>query len=239
MLGQTGVDYDFIFIDWIMPGLSGEALIRAIRALAFSKPPLLVIVSAHDINQIHELCQQHYVEYFLPKPVLPKDLEQFLRQSGLRDSPVSQPPLTGRQPLESMRILVVEDNPINQLIASEILSQYGALVDCADNGKEGVDKITASFADKPYHAVLMDIQMPVMDGYEATRIVRDQFRDRNLPIIALTANAMLEEKEHCLTVGMNAHITKPFQPEDLLQTLVSFRNRPILQPDPSLHLTAT
>lgn len=235
-LGQADAAYDFVFTDWIMPGLSGEGLIRAIRALELVKPPVLVVVSAHDINQIHELCQQQYVEYFLPKPVLPKDLEQFLKQSSLRDSALPQPVLAERPPLEDMRILVVEDNPINQLIASEILSQYGAQVDCADNGKEGVEKITASLADNPYHAVLMDIQMPVMDGYEATRIVRHQFCNRSLPIIALTANAMLEEKEHCMAVGMNAHITKPFQPEELLQTLVSFRDRPL--PQPSLHLTA-
>lgn len=126
---------------------------------------------------------------------------------------------TSSAPLAGMRILVVEDNPINQLIASEILTQYGATVTCADNGKEGVEKVMACPLNQPYDAVLMDIQMPVMDGYEAARTIRSYARFAQMPIIALTANAMLEEKEHCLAVGMNAHVAKPFQPEALLQVL--------------------
>ena len=121
--------------------------------------------------------------------------------------------------LEGMRILVVEDNPINQLIASEILTQFGANVDCADNGQEGVDMINAS-TEQHYDAVLMDIQMPIMDGYEAARTLRANPRHAHLPIIALTANVMAEEREHCMAVGMNAHVAKPFQPEALLHTLL-------------------
>jgi len=122
-------------------------------------------------------------------------------------------------PLHHQRILVVEDNPINQLIASEILTQYGAIVECADNGRDGVNKIFATLPPA-YDAVLMDIQMPVMDGYEAARLIRADARYATMPIIALTANAMREEKARCLAVGMNAHVAKPFEPSALLQTLM-------------------
>ena len=127
--------------------------------------------------------------------------------------------LTVGTPLRHKRILVVEDNPINQLIASEILTQYGAIVECADNGWDGVSKIFATLPPA-YDAVLMDIQMPVMDGYEAARLIRADARYAAMPIVALTANAMREEKERCLAVGMNAHVAKPFEPNALLQTLM-------------------
>jgi CheY-like chemotaxis protein len=121
--------------------------------------------------------------------------------------------------LKGKRVLIVEDNPINQIIAKEILLQQGVIVDCAMNGQEGLDKLTSTTDDTLYHAILMDIQMPVMDGYAATEQLRAQTRFCNLPIIALTANVMPEDKERCLRVGMNAHIAKPFKPDELLQTL--------------------
>lgn len=133
-------------------------------------------------------------------------------------APEATPPVVAL-PLRDKRILVVEDNPINQLIAYEILTQYGAIVECADNGREGVDKIFAS-ASLAYDLVLMDIQMPLMDGYEAARMVRTDARYAAMPIIALTANAMHEERERCLAVGMNAHVAKPFEPNALLGTLM-------------------
>ncbi len=133
-------------------------------------------------------------------------------------------PILNTDSLRGYRILVVEDNPINQLIALEILTQYGADVDCADNGQEGVNMINNASEDKSYHAILMDLQMPVMDGYEATRTLRSQPRYNNLPIIALTANVMAEEKDHCRAAGMNAHVAKPFQPEALVRTLATLLN---------------
>ncbi len=126
-----------------------------------------------------------------------------------------------RYQLQGKRVLIIEDNPINQLIAKEILSQQGVIIDCAMNGQEGVEKLTATTDDTLYHAILMDIQMPIMDGYAATQVLRAQTRFCNLPIIALTANALPEEKARCLQVGMNAHIAKPFKPDDLLSTLTA------------------
>ncbi|MGB5599114.1 MAG: response regulator, partial [Thiothrix litoralis] len=221
MLQQPGVVYDLVFTDWVMPGISSEALVTAIKALPLATPPLIVVVSAYDLEQIHQLYGQQHIDHFLPKPVLPKDLYKLLNQSSSEERAVSTLAGDVAVSLRGKRILVVEDNPINQLIASEIHSQYGAMIDCADNGQEGVEKILAA-REQPYHAVLMDIQMPVMDGYEATRMVRSHAYFATLPIIALTANAMLEEKERCLAAGMNAHVTKPFEPEALLQTLMGF-----------------
>jgi len=123
--------------------------------------------------------------------------------------------------LAGMRVLLVEDNAFNQQIASEMLTYQGARVDIAGNGQEALDLIHAE-ADNQYHAVLMDIQMPIMDGYEATRRLRAHPRHASLPIIAMTAHAMVAEKERCLAAGMNAHMAKPFVPEDLFRNLAAY-----------------
>ncbi len=128
--------------------------------------------------------------------------------------------------LQGMRVLLVEDNQVNQEIAAEILAYHGAEVDLAQDGKEALDTLAAK-PDDYYHAVLMDIQMPVMDGYEATGKLRAQSRYASLPIIAMTAHAMVEEQERCAALGMNAHVAKPFKMEELLATLSAFR--PTLQ----------
>ncbi|MEZ5451374.1 MAG: response regulator [Thiothrix sp.] len=217
---RQGGAIDLIFTDWMMPGLRGEKLMTAFRELPQAQQASIVVVSAYDNSEIHELCSQQQVDYFLSKPVLPRDMEKFLRQRGKRNHAKTPTAEDAASPLKGLRILVVEDNPINQLIASEMLTQFGAQVDVADNGQEGVDKITANPDDTSFDVVLMDIQMPLMDGYAATRTIRKLPCFRELPIIALTANAMLEEKEHCLRAGMNAHVAKPFQPEELLQTVL-------------------
>jgi CheY-like chemotaxis protein len=130
---------------------------------------------------------------------------------------------------------VVEDNEVNQMIASEMLSTFGIQVDIANNGQEAIDIINLK-TDDYYHVVLMDIQMPVMDGYEATYLLRSQDRYASLPIVAMTAHAMLEEKQRCKSAGMNDHIAKPFELEFLLQTLsVYYTNHaPSLSLQPSL-----
>ena len=119
-----------------------------------------------------------------------------------------------------MKILLVEDNDINAEIAKMVLSQKGAEVDRAENGQVGFDQIRAK-GEGYYDAVLMDIQMPVMNGYEATEAIRSLPGDycRNLPIIAMSANAYEEDVRTCLDIGMNAHIAKPFQPEQLYKLL--------------------
>ena len=217
--------YDLIFIDWIMPGMDGEELIAAIRTLPDSLQPVIAVVSAYDLERIHELCEEQGICHFLPKPVLPKDLrlmiEEARQEPGATDTIHIQPTSDSSHRLQGMRILLVEDNVVNQQIAAEMLDYHNILVDIANNGQEALDMINAK-AENWYHAVLMDIQMPVMDGYEATRLLRAQHRHATLPIIAMTAHAMVEEKERCKGVGMNAHVAKPFELENLLQTLAPY-----------------
>ena len=122
--------------------------------------------------------------------------------------------------LDRTRLLLVEDDSINQQIAGEILRRAGATVDITSNGREAVEMVTASYPGAPYHAVLMDLQMPEMDGYDATRAIRADPASTDLPIIAMTAQAMVEERRHCLDVGMNDHVAKPVDPDRLVGTLV-------------------
>ena len=124
--------------------------------------------------------------------------------------------------LNGFRVLLAEDNAINQQIAVELLEGVGASVDVADNGREAVEKLLASAGDLPYDAVLMDLQMPEMDGYQATARIRAEPRLADLPIVAMTAHAMAEERDRCLAAGMHAHITKPIDPELLYRTLMQF-----------------
>jgi len=222
LLTRDNAAYDIIFIDWIMPGMGGEELIDAIRALPVFRQPVIAVVSAYDQERIHELCDEQKACHFLRKPLLPMDLRRMIEEPWLGHSIHSTvQPLKGSSRLQGMRVLLAEDNMLNQQIASEMLAYHDISVDIANNGREAVEMINAK-VDNPYHAVLMDIQMPVMDGYEATRLLRAQPRHAALPIIAITAHAMAKEKEHCTAIGMNAHISKPFELENLLRTLGTY-----------------
>ena len=114
-----------------------------------------------------------------------------------------------------MRILLTEDNDINQQIAVELLEGAGAKVDVANNGREAVDKLFRAARSRRFDAVLMDLQMPEMDGYQATAKIRSDARFATLPIIAMTAHATVEERERCLAAGMNDHVSKPIDPDNL------------------------
>jgi two-component system sensor histidine kinase/response regulator len=133
---------------------------------------------------------------------------------------VAQMPLSNaRMRFAGLRILLVEDNDINQQIACELLQSVGVAVDIADNGRIAVDMLRNAEADR-YGLVFMDVQMPEMDGYEATQCVRSDVRLKDLPIIAMTAHAMIEERERCLACGMNDHLTKPIDPNALYQAIM-------------------
>jgi two-component system sensor histidine kinase/response regulator len=123
-------------------------------------------------------------------------------------------------PLAGARILLVEDNEINQLVACELLRGEGFVVDVAENGQIGVNQVHARHAEgEAYDIVLMDMQMPVMDGVTASRLIRETYDDQTLPIVAMTANAMQADKERCLAAGMNGFVSKPINPEDLWSAL--------------------
>lgn len=145
-------------------------------------------------------------------------LNQRVTMPNLDTQPAAlQPVAPTDQPLRGLRVLVVEDNAINQQIAQELLQQAGAKVELADHGQHGLDLLRA--APDRADVVLLDLQMPVMDGYATARAIRAELHWQNLPLLALTAHATVEERERCLGLGMNGHITKPVDPDQLVQTL--------------------
>src|SRR5262249_47039639 len=127
-----------------------------------------------------------------------------------------------RYALDGMKVLLAEDNEINQQIAIELLESVGVAVETADNGLEAVEKVRSGAA---WDAVLMDLQMPELDGISATQAIRAEERFKDLPIIAMTAHAMVEERERCFAAGMNDHVTKPIEPDVLYQALSRWYSR--------------
>ncbi len=220
---QAGRGYDLLLLDWLMPGLDGAGLLEALQHKRLDKQPLAVVVSAYDSEVMHAAAKELDANYFLPKPVLPESLRHlFGWLAGGRDQ--VQEPAAGEaaaSDLAGMRVLLVEDNPINQQVAAELMQGRGLEVELADDGEQAVQKVLAHPAGH-YDLVLMDLQMPVMDGYEATRRPRLDQRYFDLPIVAMTAHAMAEERRRCQVLGMNGVVTKPIEPELLYATLARF-----------------
>jgi PAS domain S-box-containing protein len=239
LLQKPGAGYDYLFIDWVMPDMGGEALIKALHALPLAPRPVIVVVSADDLERIHACCGRQGLCHFLPKPVLPRDVRALLATGQEAMTAETTSERDGDRPcLQGIRLLLVEDNLINQQITTEMLSYHGATVDVAGNGQEALD-LLASINDNPYQVVLMDIQMPVLDGYETTRRLRGEPKFARLPIIAMTAHAMIEEKERCLAAGMNAHVAKPFSMDDLLEALGPYIKRTAAVPAPPPGVVST
>jgi two-component system, sensor histidine kinase and response regulator len=211
--------YQLVFLDWRMPDLDGLETARLIReALSSAQAPAVIITTAFENARVVDQGAAIGVRAFLAKPVLPRML-----QSRLED--VFGSPEEGAAPgrLRGARVLLAEDHPINQEIAREILERSGALVTIAGNGHEAVQAVLQ--AEHPFDLVLMDIQMPVMDGFQATALIREESSGKNLPIIAMTANALSDERERCLSAGMSDHIAKPIDLEELFQVLNKWLSR--------------
>ncbi len=217
---RDGRPFDLLLIDWVMPNLDGAGVLRALQARPGQKGPLPVIVSAYDSEIIHRTAEDLGARHFVAKPVLPESLRELVRCLA-GEAPTRKDVETVRDSdvdLSGLRVMLVEDNPINQQLARELMESKGAQVVVASNGKEAIDLIMAR-PSTHFAAVLMDLQMPVMDGYEATRLLRLDPRFLALPIIAVSAHAMSDELERCRVLGMNAHISKPIEPEKLFSTL--------------------
>ncbi|MCB5183984.1 response regulator [Methylobacillus gramineus] len=228
---------DLVLMDWKMPGLSGMEAARLIKHdNSLSKIPAIIMVTAYGREEIRRESEDLNLDAFLVKPVSQSSLIDTL--VGLYSSVVSEQSYAlpnSIYDLSGMRLLVVEDNDINQQIASELLQSVGAVVDIADNGQVALDKLIATPAG--YDVVLMDLQMPVMDGYAATTAIRSDARFDHLPVIAMTAHATLEERQRCIDLGMAGHITKPIDPDLLYQTLSYLH--PHKQGDTSLMVSET
>ena len=220
---ERGFPYDLLLIDWVMPRLDGAGVLRALQQRGRARTPLPVIVSAYDSELIHRTAEDLGARHFVAKPVLPESLRDLVRwlAGDATDHAVSKAPLPSTTDLDGLRVLLVEDNPINQQLAFELLASRGAEVHIAGNGQEAIEQVT-SHANDYFSVVLMDLQMPVTDGYEATRLLRLNSRFVNLPIVAVSAHAMADERERCQVLGMNGHISKPIDPDTLYATLARF-----------------
>ena len=215
---NDGDPYHTYIIDWQMPELSGIETARRIRAVAGHDAPIIVL-TAYDWTDIEEEAKQAGITAFCAKPLFMSDLKSALLLANNLIEKKEEASWTTAD-FGNKRILVVEDNELNREIAEAILEETGFIVETAPDGTDAVDLMRQS-EEYYYDAILMDVQMPVMDGYEATRTIRALPRKdvKTLPIIAMTANAMEEDKENALKSGMNAHIAKPLDIELFLDVL--------------------
>jgi CheY-like chemotaxis protein len=221
---DAGQPFDLVFMDWKMPGMDGVECAR-LMSVDSDKPPRVLMVTAYSRDEAtHHLKQRDVtVAAVLTKPVTPSTLlDTFAEAFG---HPPRKTSRTGQRhdaarehagQLRGARILLVEDNPVNQQLALELLSRAGIIVTVAGDGSQALELIDKRVFD----GVLMDCQMPVMDGYAATRAIRRIERWRDLPIIAMTANAMLGDREKALAAGMNDHVIKPIKVDALFAALV-------------------
>jgi signal transduction histidine kinase/DNA-binding response OmpR family regulator len=216
----AGAPFELVLMDWKMPGQNGIDVTAAIRA-GEAKPPIVIMVSAFGRADVFEAAKRAGIESFLVKPVEPAllletILSTFTVPAGTRETPAPPADAPSGQ-LAGSHVLVAEDNAINQQIVEHLLQRLGVTVEFAANGREAVDAVMANYLR--FDAVIMDVQMPVMDGLEATRLIRRNVDAAQLPIIAMTAHAMESERQLCLDAGMNDHLTKPVDPKSLTRTL--------------------
>ena len=218
-----GKPYGLVLMDWMMPGMDGIETIRRIRADdKLVDTQTFIMVTAHKRDDLMQRAQDTQIEGVLIKPVSPSTLVDSILNAFGKEA-MQRPRKKGRQgeylaaakAVRGAYLLLVEDNAVNQELALEILVAAGIRVDVANNGAEAVEKVLQA----DYDGVLMDCQMPVMDGFDATRRIREDTRFAHLPILAMTANAMAGDKEKCIECGMNDHIAKPIDVDQLFITL--------------------
>lgn len=212
-------EYKIYIIDWLMPDMSGVEVAKSIRSEIGDSVPIIVL-TAYDWADIEEEAREAGVNAFCSKPLFISEFIRCLVQVLNLEKEEKEKAQSDEEVCMGGRILLVEDNELNREIATEILTEAGFQIEEADNGKTAVEMLKAS---KPgyYKLVLMDIQMPVMDGYEATRAIRQLDDDEisNIPIVAMTANAFDEDRKKAFECGMNSHIAKPVDVEILFDTL--------------------
>ncbi|MBT9776609.1 response regulator [Clostridium sp. MCC353] len=217
---DRGEDYYFVILDWQMPDMDGLDTVRAIRKKLGIDVPI-IIISAYDYSDIEEEFLQAGADAFITKPLFKSRMACAFRKFR-RDNTVEQTALmeVRQSALAGKRLLLVEDNELNREIASELLQMQGLLVETAENGRQAVDRFIASEFGE-YNGILMDIQMPVMNGYQATETIRALSRQdaKEIPIIALTANAFATDLGKAHSAGMNDHVSKPINMEHLLGVL--------------------
>ena len=218
---ERGDDFFAVILDWKMPGMNGLDTVRAIREKLGKDVPI-IIISAYDYSDIQEEFRLAGADAFITKPLFKSKMLHVLQL--FCQSRCTEPlPLTKEEPnpdLAGKKILLVEDNELNREIAEELLQMNGLSVDSVENGQLAVERFQASDCGE-YDCILMDIQMPVMNGYEATETIRALSRKdaKTIPILALTANAFASDLGKAHSVGINAHIAKPIDTKLLFDVM--------------------
>ncbi|MBA5687390.1 CHASE domain-containing protein [Rugamonas apoptosis] len=220
-LARADTRYGAVLLDWQMPGPNTQTAIARLRA-ASPGTPVLLMVSAFSQGKLLQTDVSYAGDAVLLKPVTPERLASALRQ--VHAAMASAPAEKVQQRLDGISLLLVEDNPLNQIVARSMLEHAGAQVHTVENGLLALEALRADSGR--YDLVLMDVQMPVMDGFEATRRIREEL-DLNLPVLAMTAGVLLSEREQCIACGMNDFIAKPVDVEQMLRAIV--RNLPALR----------
>jgi CheY-like chemotaxis protein/two-component sensor histidine kinase len=224
---ETGV-YDIYFIDWRMPGMDGIELTRKIKTYDKDRPSVVVMISSADWAVIKDMALDAGVSKYLLKPLFSSAIidciNECLGLDGAGSEGDSEIGSDGR--FTGKKLLLAEDVEINREIIMSLLEDTGIAIDCAQNGLEAVEMIVAT-PDK-YDAILMDVQMPKMDGLEATRLIRSLSiqRLKTLPIIAMTAHVFKSDIEECINAGMDDHIGKPIDIDDVLKKLHRYLHAP-------------
>ena len=215
---EQGDAFSVYIIDWLIPDMNGIEIVRQIRKVIGNRCPI-IILTAYDWADIEDEARAAGVTAFCEKPLFLSELRRVLAEP-FRAEPAAKPAQPTAADLKGKKLLLVEDNELNREIALEILKEAGFVVDTAEDGAVAVQKIKQA-APGQYDLILMDIQMPNLDGYEATRQIRalPDAEKANIPIFAMTANAFEEDRQNALAAGMNGHIAKPLDVPHLLRVL--------------------
>jgi len=229
---QAGKPFDLVVMNWRLSGIDGTENARRVKAhLTHSRLPAILMISESEREEVMEEVADPALDAFLVRPITESSLIDAI--SGVfgakQASPVSEErdtPSQSAAALKGKRVLLVEDNEMNRDLAVELLADLGVVVTTAVNGRDGVNCVLT----EPIDLVLMDIQMPVMDGLTATRMIRSHDRFRDLPILAMTAHVTSSDRDRSLQAGMNEQLTKPISPSKLLASLVQWM--PVNPPEP-------
>ena len=215
---EQGDEFSVYIIDWLIPDMNGIEIVRQIRKVIGNRCPI-IILTAYDWADIEDEARAAGVTAFCEKPLFLSELRRVLAEP-FRAEPAAEPAQPTAADLKGKKLLLVEDNELNREIALEILKEAGFVVDTAEDGAVAVQKIKQA-APGQYDLILMDIQMPNLDGYEATRQIRalPDAEKASIPIFAMTANAFEEDRQNALAAGMNGHIAKPLDVPHLLRVL--------------------
>ncbi|WP_432467269.1 transporter substrate-binding domain-containing protein [Agarivorans sp. Z349TD_8] len=227
--------YRLVLMDWKMPRMNGIEASKYIKEMPLRMMPAIILVTAYGREDVSRQVEKEQLDAFLIKPLNASLLFDCIMKL-FHQQPSSSLATQAMVPhLLEGKVLLVEDHPINQELAKEMLTQMGLQASIAKHGQQAIDMLQA----EPFDLVLMDIQMPVLDGFEATRAIRKNSRFATLPIIAMTAHAMKEDQQRCFEAGMNAHLAKPIDPEQLFSVLSQYL-APQAQPDtePALVINA-